>query len=269
MWAWSGARLPAVGLCVCVGLLGACTTGDGESARGSPGPVVTEQSPSSGDGGTSADSPSVETEQVGSFRVMKSLYLAGWGMPADARAVMYPVTFPQEYRAEDDPCDTPQFSPDALLPDPLRSEGLKGLKTRGDVAGPNGIRLVYRGQTAELQEAFARIAEQMALCAADVPFQEQGRDGMFQVQMLDNAVVGDAQVAARVSDVGPNMSGVGWTAQYYWIGFARDGDTLAAVQLRERWEGTGAEDWPEQYPQPTLADEELTTQLAAALASTE
>ena len=175
----------------------------------------------------------------------------------------------QEYRAEDDPCDTPQFSPDALLPDPLRSEGLKGLKTRGDVAGPNGIRLVYRGQTAELQGAFARIAEQMALCAADVPFQEQGRDGMFQVQILDNAAVGDEQVAARVSDVGPNMSGVGWTAQYYWIGFARDGDTLAAVQLRERWEGTGAEDWPEQYPQPTLADEELTTQLAAALASTE
>ena len=266
MWAWTGARLPAVGLCVCVGLLGACTAGDGESAGGSPAPVVTEQSPSSADGGTSAASPSVETEQVGSFQVVTP-YLAGWGMPEEAWAVMWPVIDPWEHRADDDPCDKPQFDPDALLPRPPRSEGLKGLKTRGDDAGPNGIRLVYRGQAAELQEAFARIAEQMALCAGDVPYREQGRDGVVRVQMLDIAAVGDEQVAARVSSLGPGEF-KGSEAGYYWIGFARDGDTLAAVQLSEWVYGSDPSDLPEQYPQPTLADEELTTQLAAALAST-
>lgn len=266
MWAWTGARLPAVGLCVCVGLLGACTAGDGESAGGSPAPVVTEQSPSSGDRGTSTASPAVETEQVGSFQVMQSPDDAGWWMPEEARAVFYPVRLAHQFRAEDDPCDNPQFIPDRLLPRPPGwSEGLKGLNTDGPLRGPYGIRLVYRGQAAQMQEAFERIAEQMALCAADVTFREEGHEGRVQVRMLDLAEVGDEQVAARVLAVGSGADQAGAEAEFYWIGFARDGDTFAAVQLCEVWGGSDAEDLPEQYPQPTLADEELTTQLAAAL----
>jgi len=192
---------------------------------------------------------------------------AGWWMPVEARAVVYPLT-QREYRAEDDPCDKPQFIPDAVLPEPLRSEFLKGLKADGPLRGPYGIRLVYRGQVAEVQEAFARIAEEMALCAGDMQFREEGHEGRVQVRMLDIAAVGDEQVAARVLGVGSGVDQVGAEAEFYWIGFARDGDTLAAVQLCEVWGGSDAEDLPEQYPQPTLADEELTTQLAAALAST-
>ena len=45
-------------------------------------------------------------------------------------------------------------------------------------------------------------------------------------------------------------------------------DFFPGVQLYEGWDGSGAEDWPKQYPQPTVADEELATQLDAALAST-
>lgn len=228
-------------------------------------PGVAEQSPSSGAGGTAADSPSVLTERVGSFQVVQSADgVWGWGMPAEAATVMLPVTWAGEYRAEDDPC-TPPNIPNLSGPE---VRGLEGLGESGQREGPNGVRVVYRGQAAELQEAFASIAEQMAQCAAEMPFQEQGREGVFQVQMLDIAALGDEQVAARVSDVGPNSMEEGWTAQYYWVGFARDGDTLAGVQLYEGWDGSGAEDWPKQYPQPTVADEELATQLDAALAST-
>ena len=153
-------------------------------------------------------------------------------MPVDEWAVFYPATLAREHRAEDDPCKQPRWL-NLLLPEPLRSEGLKGLHTDGPPRGPYGIRLVDRGQAAELQEAFARIAEQMALCAADVTFREEGHEGRVQVRMLNIAAVGDEQVAARVLSAGSGVHQAGAEAEFYWIGFARDGVTLAAVQLCE------------------------------------
>lgn len=270
MRGWTKAQnLPVLGLCLCLGLLGACTSGDSSST----GP------PSASPAATTAPAAS---EQSGSFRLTASECPwrdsgCGWySVGATMEALLMPVTARGEYQAEDDQCTQPvALAPD--LPDPQVRGLVRPEVTEQAEEGeqrvwrtsPHGVRVVYRAGPGVLGDAFVSIAEQIGRCVIELPFQEQDRNGLIRVQSIEIGPLGDEQVAVRVSDVGPNSDSAGWTADYYWIGFVRDGGTLVGVTLNEAWRGSSLQGGPDEYPQPTMSDAELTTQLVAALAAAE